>query len=724
MSSPVESRRKIRFADFEVDMRTAEVRQNGHKFVLQGQPFQVLAVLLERPGELVTREELKKRLWSGDTFVDFDHSLNKAVNRLRETLSDSADTPRYIETLPRRGYRFIAEIASDEVPDIPSPSVVSPTEKVAAPITPIPDAGGPTFLPRRIWHFATATLVLLTAAAAWRLWPRAHTASSPSFENLEVTQLTNNGTISNAAISPDGRYVAYVPNRDDKSALRLRQVATGTDTEILSPDLGFFVGLTFSPDGNYIYFVRSDRNDIAFRYLYSVPSLGGTPRKLITDVDSNIAFSPDGREIAYEHWDPPADRMELKIANADGPGDRILTVIHDANFFSSSGQGPSWSPDGRTIALPKELTKGPHRSIIFTVSVSDGSVHQLYAGSQGLGHAVWRPSGDHLLLQMFDMHSRRAQLWTVSFPGGTASRLTHDAAEYWQDLDSTKDGKSLVAIAASGRTQIWASHGPNFTAAKPIGPTDPSLFGVKANNRGKLFARDNGGNLWTMNPDGTALTKFESVHDVMAVQPCGDFIVYSSSGENSDEFVRLDADGTHPTKLLSGNLFSPSCANDGKILYYVDSKFPHAIWRVVISGGNPERVAPVLGDSIAGFAIISPDGKFLAYPYSTYTTGKPGDHYAVINASDGSTVKTFDMSREKFDNGPYWSADGKYLQFEATRGGVSNIWQHPVEGGPARQITHFTSEEIFDFSWAPDGSRLFLTRGKFSADVVLLTGLR
>jgi len=226
-----------------------------------------------------------------------------------------------------------------------------------------------------------------------------------------------------------------------------------------------------------------------------------------------------------------------------------------------------------------------------------------------------------------------------------------------------------------------------------------------------------------MNRDGTGLTKFEGINVVNMVQRCGDFIVYNTNGENSDVLMRVDADGMHPTKLISRNLFSPSCANDGQFVYYVSSEFPHTVWRVGIASGTAEKVAQVLGDSIAGFAIISPDGRFLAYPYGTYTTGTPAERYAVINASDGSIVKLFDMPREKFDNGPFWSPDGKYLQFVVTRGGVSNIWQHSMEGGPMRQVTHFTSGQISDFSWTPDGSRLFVTRGNVSSDVVLLTGL-
>ena len=722
MSSPAESQRIIRFAEFEIDMRTAEVRQNGHKFVLQGQPFQVLAILLERPGELVTREDLKKRLWSSDTFVDFDHSLNKAVNRLRETLSDSAGTPRYIETLPRRGYRFIAEVTRDESPGMPSSD--APPENGVGHITPSPDAGEATVSMRGWKIVATIALSFLAAAAAWRFLPRPHSTGPLSFENLEVTRLTNNGTVSKVAISPDGRYVAYVPNPDGNGALRLRQVATGSDTQILPPDLGLFVGLSFSPDGNYIYFVRSDRNDISFRYLYSVPSLGGNPRKLITDVDSNISFSPDGREITYEHWDPPHNAMELKIANADGTGQRTLTAIHDTSFFMPGGPGPAWSPDGRTIVDPKIMVKGPYRSVLYAVSAKSGTVRQLYAGSEALGRAVWRPSGDGLLLQMFDLHSHRAQLWTISFPEGVLQRLTHDASEYWQDLDSTKDGKTVAAVNATTQTRIWAADARNLSAIVPITPTDPPMVRVTANVQGKVFARNFGGDIWSMNFDGSALTKLEGAHDANFIQSCGDFIVFIVARENSEALMRVDADGTHPTELARGNIFSPTCARESQYVYYVSYTGPQTIWRIGIQGGIAKRVSGLPGDDIIGLAVVSPDGKFLAYPYSTYTMGTFGDHYAVVNASDGSIVKSFDMPHDKFDFGPYWSADGKYLQFVTTRGGVSNIWQHPVMGGPARQLTHFAAEEIVDFSWSSDGSRLFLTRGRVSADVVLLSGMR
>lgn len=313
---------------------------------------------------------------------------------------------------------------------------------------------------------------------------------------------------------------------------------------------------------------------------------------------------------------------------------------------------------------------------------------------------MWRPSGDGLLLQMFDLHSHRSQLWTISFPEGVLQRLTHDASEYWQDLDSTKDGKTVAAIKATTQTRIWAADAPNLSAIVRITPPDPPMETVTAKAQGKVFARNFGGDIWSMNFDGSTPTKLEGAHDANFMQSCGDFIVFIVARENSEALMRVDADGTHPTELARGNIFSPTCARESQYVYYVSYTGPQTIWRIGIQGGISERVSGLPGDDIIGLAVVSPDGKFLAYPYSTYTMGTSGDHYAVVNASDGSIVKSFDMPHDKFDFGPYWSGNGKSLQFVTTRAGVSNIWQHPVVGGAARQLTHFTSEEIVDFAWS------------------------
>jgi eukaryotic-like serine/threonine-protein kinase len=733
MSLPAESQPWIRFGEFLLDCESAELRRNGDKASLQGQPLQILTMLVEKPGRMVTREELKKRLWPSDTFVDFDQSLNRAVNRLREALGDSAEHPRFIETLPRRGYRFIAPVERDGAkPAIhPQQSYQWPTNN-EAPSADLESASVPApaaAVPRARWNrrlvAGSIIFVVVLLAAGWFLLRRfLVTNRGISFDNLEMTKLTDNGKVKNVAISPDGRYVAYAVFLGEKQELRLRQVATRSDIQILPPDLGNFVGLSFSPDGNYIYFVRSDSKDLSFRYLYSIPTLGGTPRKLITDVDSGVSFSPDGRHIAYEHWFPPRNEAELKIANADGTGERVLAVIHNASFVSFGGPGPSWSPDGRTIVFSKFLLEKQQRWVLYSVSVGNGKTHELYSSSTGIGRPVWLPGGKALLLPRYEPNLNRNQLWTVSFPQGVARRLTHDISDYSEDLSLTSDGAMIASTMSIAQSGIWAFQPAEFVKGQQLTSGQPALFRVKETINGRLLSLGEDGRLWIMNPDGTERTIFGSSSNVGWFTPCGEFVVLMSEGQGSTTLKRLNLDGTHPIDLARGNLWSPTCSADNGHVYYVNFEQPEKIWRVPMNGGTAVEVASILGDTIGSSLSLSPDGNSLAYIFSTYYgVTSPGEHLAVVNASDGKTTKLFDVMGNTWSP-VFWTLDGRALQLLRSEDDVTNIWEQPLAGGKPRQLTHFTSGHIFDFTWSTDRTRLFVTRGTVTSDAVLLTGLR
>jgi DNA-binding winged helix-turn-helix (wHTH) protein/Tol biopolymer transport system component len=720
MSLPAESQPLIRFGEFQLDLESAELRSNGCKSSLQGQPLQILVTLLENPGRVVTREELKKKLWPSDTFVDFDQSLNRAVNRLREALGDSAEQPRFIETLPRRGYRFIALVNRD---GLAGPTAAQVYARPA--ITATDDSSRETALTRsQPWKrnllktgIVTGLLFVAATVVTWR-WL---SPSRPvSFENLEMSRLTNIGTVKNVAISPDGRFVAYAVVVGEKQGLRLRQVATRSDVEVLPADAGNFVGLTFSPDGNYVYFVRSDRNDISFRYLYLVPSLGGTPRKLITDVDSGIGFSPDGRKIVYQHW--RRNDMELKTANTDGTDQRLVAVVHDANFLSAGDPGPTWSPDGHTITFSKLLVGQPRRWVLFAVSAQDGTIRELYSAEGALGRPVWLASGDALLVPHYDGNSRRIQLWTVSFPSGIARRFTHDISDYSMDLDLTNDGKMLAAITGTVQSQVWASSTTDYSTMRQITNVDPPIITVKETPDAKILAADSDGALWTMNRDGSQRAIFGNLTNVSWFTTCGHSVVATTNGANSTALVRLDGDGTRIVTLATGNLWSPTCSSEGRFVYYVNWEEPQIIWRIPTEGGSPVEVARILGDSIMGNVTVSPDAKYIAYPYTAYTGARPGRHLAIIPAAGGAPVKQFDTQGEGWDVGPYWTPDSTGLEYLQLHNGVSNVWQQPLAGGGPRQVTRFTTGRIFDFTFSGDHTELFLTRGSVTSDVILLSG--
>jgi DNA-binding winged helix-turn-helix (wHTH) protein len=335
MSSPSRPNPPLRFAEFELDPVTGELRNNSRVICLQDKPLQILLLLLERRGDLVTREELIQRLWGTDTYVDFDQSLNKAVNRLRESIGDSANSPRLIETFPRRGYRMAAGTsptkshASDEfapvddsensLPDTPLLShqerrlngdrrLSVPSPLSARVVGPRPN--------HRAWMAVLAIALALGGVYVAYRWPtlRQRFGMAP---DLDVTPLTKGSHVASVAFSREGRYLAYELRRLGQSSLHIREVGNRGDAEILPAESAGFNGLAFSPDSSQLFYVRADRNDPGFKHLYVMPPLGGAPRKLIDDIDSPVSFSPDGRRFVFTRGIPNRNATELRMANSD-----------------------------------------------------------------------------------------------------------------------------------------------------------------------------------------------------------------------------------------------------------------------------------------------------------------------------------------------------------------------------------------------------------------------
>ena len=265
MAFPATGRAKLRFGIFEADITTRELHKRGVLIPLQDKPFQILAMLLERPGELITREELQNRLWPNGTFVDFEKGLNTAVKKLRVALGDSAETPLFIETLPRRGYRFIAPInGNGSGMNSTLPVAASSLRKAAGgaeavfnasvaslPSAEVPsDAVRPRFLPLTIILALTAVAVLVFGRYQWRTRSR-----NLDLKDMQITKLTDNGKVRHMAISPDGHFVTYALRDGLDQSLWVRNVGSGNEMRLLAPETVNFSGLAFSPDGEFIYFI-------------------------------------------------------------------------------------------------------------------------------------------------------------------------------------------------------------------------------------------------------------------------------------------------------------------------------------------------------------------------------------------------------------------------------------------------------------------------------------
>ncbi len=758
------SQRLFRFDVFKVDVWTGELHKEGAKLKIQDQPLKVLAMLLARPGELVTREQLREGLWSDDTFVDFDHGLNTAVNRLRAALNDSAETPRFVETVGSRGYRFIAPVTTNG-----SGKTVAAAEHSGPPVHDWSEAGeilpsrskptdvalaqSPIRIRARKWNRVTATLLLVAAGAAGygaHRW-RSHSAHLPDFESLRMTKLTSSGRAEDVAISPDGSYVVYSQRDQQGVGLWLHHIATSSKTQILPSEDVDFRGLTFSPDGNSIYFVRTRKEIGGFKDLYAMPMLGGLARLLAKDIDTPVSFSPDGRQFVYLKGIGPPYGNEIRIANADGSGNRVLATL---NGTSSNFQtGPAWSPDGRTVVVSLMLGGDRAGFVLDSISPLDGTVRQVFWHPGVIGRPLWLPDSETVLAELDDP-AGQGQLWSVSLREGKKRRVTNDLANWGIRIEATRDAHTVSAIQWSVVANLWSAPAANLLKTRQITDGKLPMIAAVARPDGKILAVSGNDDLWVVNRDGTGLAPFSSLRDAAPPVMCGDFVVtasYSSgavataqAGPNTikttklasgrlivqrsyqsgvAEIMRADQDGLNPTKLAEGLLYSPTCSPDGKFVFYISMRAPQRIMRVPIQGGDSQIVGDVPGPTIRGTMRVSPDGRFLAFAFDQEHP-KPLSKLAIVSARTGETVKTFDAPGAIYrESCLRWSPDGKGLQYLLTKGDVTNIWDQPISGRPPHQVTKFTTGRIFDFNWTADGE-LLLSRGEVSSDVVLLSTLR
>lgn len=720
---------RLRFGTFEADLLSGKLYKRGRLVSIQDKPFQILSALLEHSGRLITREDLQKRLWPDGIFVDFDKGLNTAVKKLRIALGDSSDNPIFIETVPREGYRFIAPVIHDYdgngvAGSTDKTNALAPVERASADFsTATRDVRSKARLGWRTKRYVIATAsCFILIAVAWVFLRSRVPILNVAHPGIELTQLTESGTAQTAAISPDGRFIAYAVANKGGHSLRLHQIATRRDVEVLPSEPGDILGLSFSPDGEFIYLVRADRNDWAFRYLYRVPFLGGEVQKLITDVDSVVGFSPDGLQLAYEHCLPARNDVELKLARSDGSGQKVLAVIHNASF-GQFGPGLSWSPDGKTIAVSALLIRGHRRWIVAVTSVAHGNIRELFHSSNAIGRPVWMPDGDSLVVARFEPWFHRAQLWSISFPSGQDRQLTRDLSDYTGDLDITRKGNAMVTVAQTAHSNVWLVSASDPSRGEQITSGAPSMFGAVQLDNGKIMAASQNG-LWIINRDGTTASLFNSnIQNAFVPSPCGRFLMFLSAKRETMALMRADLDGTNVTQLFEGNAVSPVCSPDGKYIYFANFDQPQHIYRMPVEGGTPFALTRTLGDSIIGRLSLSPDGLLLAYPYTEYTNKpEPGWHLAVISSDNGLPVHVFKIASGV--GAAQWSRDGKSIQYLLTRDGATNIWEQHQAGGNPTQVTHFNSGNIFDFSWSVDGKNLLLTRGEISSDVVLIRNFR
>jgi eukaryotic-like serine/threonine-protein kinase len=651
----------------------------------------------------------------------FDEIISKLLEKDRDLRYQSAaDLRGDLKRLKRdtESGRKTRPSVSSEVSAVPG-AAPSPVSRQAASRSTAGAASATVPAWTRPKHGATVAVALaLIAVAVYGMYAYVTRSRPIPFSNISVTKVTDTGNEVYAAISPDGKYVLCMSRTNGLASLWLRNVPTNSNTQVQPPADVYYNGLRFSPDGNYFYFVRSDPGNPELKFLYRSALLGGTPQKLASDVDSNITFSPDGKNYAFLRYDNPEEgKYRLLIRSVDGADaeEKVLT----SGSMAESLSAPAWSPDGRTI-VSNELHSGYVESLV-SVDAVTGEREPFFKGEdQFFAAPSWMPDGRGLLgLLRNATNLHQAQIGFASYPEAKISPITNDTNTY-SDLSISANGLALATILSEERWNLFVTPDPGSPGHAVTSTRSNTNFSWT--REGQLIG-DQGNVLNRIDP----VTGSRSMITPATGKTAGDFSACANGRYIVFEFLsfgtvpdvnvwRMDSSGGNVQQLSSGRRDTlPLCSFDGRWAYYIEQRDEATLARVSIDGGASQTVSSLpIGDSQFD---VSPDGKWAAFSTLEHAEGHK-DVLVLVNTDSGETKK---LGFEKLRFGLIrFSHDGTAVVYPTRENGVDNLWLQPLDGSRGKQITDFSSERIYDFHWSFDGKQLALVRGHTDSDVVLI----
>ena len=564
-------------------------------------------------------------------------------------------------------------------------------------------------------------LLLLIAAAAYGIYALVSRTRPAPFQNFTVAKVTANGKATLVAISPDGKYLLHVMNEGGQQSLWLQNIPTNSNTQVIAPSTAVYQGLRFSPDGNYLYFSRSETGSGSLKYLYRAPVLGGTPQKIVTDIDSNITFSPDGKRFAYFLGNnPKPGEYRVIVRSTEGTEEKTLASgqLSEANF------DVAWSPDGRKIVL---LLSQPGDALggMDAIDVETGKRNPfLISKDLFFNKMAWLPDGTGLLA-LAQPFAGPNQIVHIAYPSGKISPLTRDTSAY-SDLSLAADGRTLATVEGQIHNKLYVMpEGAASEQAREIPIEGFPIYEASWTKDGQLLMSITRGSVALLNPaDGSKTPFFTQTRYPGFASSCPDgHIVFSAL--TPDKIVghvfRADADGGNIKELTHGKFdYVPICSADSKTVLYADgdSRFD----KVGIDGGDSQQFP---GYANFGRLTFSPDGKSAAIV--TNQSGETKEKIGLLSLDFSQPIRLVDFERRRVQYGSVFGdepilfrRDGKSIVYPIREGQTDNLWQQNLDGTPGRQLTDFKSEFIRDFDYSYDGKQLAIIRGHRESDVVLV----
>jgi Tol biopolymer transport system component/DNA-binding winged helix-turn-helix (wHTH) protein len=648
---------KYRFGDFEFNTAEGVLRQKGEILPLAPKALQALELLVRNCGSVVSRKDMVESLWP-DVIVE-ESNLTVTISMLRRALGDSETGTRFIETVPKRGYRFVP---------------------------------------------------LVKSIGNGRL-------NRDSFSSMGIVRLTNAGRVLDVAISADARLLAFVPIDAGNHSLWIWNLSSGEKWQVLPPDPALCWGMKFASDGESLFYITTQPNT-TISVLHCIAVHGGGPRparQVVVNIDSPIALSPDGERIAFVRCFPGQHRDVLFVANVDGGDERELASRRHPDKLSFSS--PSWSPDGKLIAVGASRNNKLEFTLLAVPLSGDAPVELCPWDWKDLRAVAWNADGNNLYFSATELHSNSLQIWRLPYPDCEAQRITNDTNSY-EELSLGLQPPTLVTMQTDALANIWIVPAGGVPRRITSGRTE-GFDGLTVTAKGRVFyasTENQQPDLWSMNADGSDSRRL--THDgclFPSVSRDGRFVAYVSAAGGIHHIWRMDGDGNNKKQLTDGDGESyPDISSDGKwIVYTPQGQARNTLWRISIEGGQPVQLTR---DSLAIKAVVSPDGKRIACTYRKDEADKW--KIAVLAADGGEPLAVFGLPYP-YNQVIRWSPDGEALDYLDRCSGVFNVWRQNLDGSTPVQLTNFTEDAIFAFDW-DDAGQLIAARGAKIRDIVLI----